>query len=97
MTVSGVETYWLSGKKKFWTKQSVKKLMLEFFWEIKKTFLLIPLKKITTVKSASYHRLVRQNSPYLLNNPCIYSLTRIWMSKQFTYYSLILRDKIAIW
>ena len=54
-------------KKKFWMQWSVKKVMLIVFWDITVDF----LEKGATVNSASYCQLLKQISPYLLNDHCI--------------------------
>ena len=57
--------------KKFWAEQSVKKVMLTVFWDMKGPITIDFLEKDATVNSASYSqlKLLRQNSPYLLNKP----------------------------
>ena len=55
-------------KKKFQVQQSVKKIMLRVFQDMKGTITIDSLEKGSTVNSASYYQLLKQNSPYLLND-----------------------------
>ena len=53
-------------KKTCQVQQSIKKVMLTVFSDMKETMTIDFLEKGTTVISASYYQLLRQNSPYLL-------------------------------
>ena len=55
-------------KKKFWAQQSGKKMMLTVFWNMKEPITIDFREKAATVNSTSYCQLLRQNSPYLLND-----------------------------
>ena len=61
----GVETHWLSGKKKFLVQLSVKKVMLRH----KKPVTFDFCEEDVTVYIVSYCQLLMKNSPYLLNHP----------------------------
>ena len=68
--VYGVEIHWLSNKSKVQDPAGSK----EVFWGMKGPITLNFLKKDATLNSPSYCLLHRQNSPYLLNKPCMYLL-----------------------
>ena len=53
----------------FQVQQSVKKVMLTAFWNMKGPITINFLEKGATVNSASDSHLLMQNSPYLLNDP----------------------------
>ena len=57
-------------KKKFQPEQSVK-VMRTVFWNMIGPITIDFLEKGATVNNISYCQLLRQNSPYLLNDPCI--------------------------
>ena len=57
--------------KKFRTQWSVKKMMLTVFWDMKGPIISDFLEKGTTVNSAFVCLLLRQHSPYLLNDPSL--------------------------
>ena len=63
-------------KKRFWMQLSVKKVMLTVFLDLKEPTTIDFLEKAATVNNAFYCQLLGQNSPYLLNDLCIYSLSR---------------------
>ena len=58
-TVDGVETHWLSGKKKFHAQQLTKNVMLTVFWDLKGPITIDFLEKGTTVNSASYCQVLK--------------------------------------
>ena len=66
------KTLTLQQKKKLWVQQSVKKVMLTIIWDIKRPITFDLLEKIRTANSASFCQPLRQNSPYLLNDPSLY-------------------------
>ena len=58
-------------QKRFWVKQSLKKVMLTVFWDMKEPITIHFLVKCATVNRAFYYKLLWQNSP-LLNDHRIY-------------------------
>ena len=55
------------GKKKFRAQQSVKKVMLTVFWDMKGPITIDFLEKGATVNNASYCQLLKQRLPYLFS------------------------------
>ena len=53
----------------FRVQQSLKKVILTFFWNMKGLVTIDFLEKGPTVNSASYFQLFMQNSPYSMNDP----------------------------
>ena len=68
MTISVVEKHWLSGKEKFWVKQSVKKVMLTVFWDMKGLITINFFENGVNVNSVTYCQFFRQNSSHLFND-----------------------------
>ena len=60
--------------KKFLAQKSVKKVILIVCQDMKGPIIFDFLEKVAIVSSASYHQLLRENSPHLLNDPrvCIF-------------------------
>ena len=72
-----VETHTDSQVKKFRAQLSVNKVMLTVFWDMKGPIKIDFLEKDTIVNSPSFCQLLRQNSPFLLNDPrMIYNLDK---------------------
>ena len=71
-TVHGMEICWLSGKEKVPGAQSVKKVMLILFLDIKGPVSIDFLEKSATVYSSSNCLILGQNSSYLFNDLRIY-------------------------
>ena len=68
--VHGVETHWLFNKKKLGAVVSKEGHAMTVLWDMKGLYTDDFCEKDTTVNSSYYCQLIRQNSPYLLNNPC---------------------------
>ena len=81
-TVHKEETHWLSCKKKCSGRSG--QWRSSYLLGTNRPIILIFLKKGVTVNSSSYCQLLRQNSPYLLNNSCNISLQR-WINKSVVY------------
>ena len=73
-TVHGVETL---VKEKFREQLSVKKVMLKVFWGKKRVIIIDFLEKGTTLSNASNYQLLRQNLPYLVNDPSLYNISTL--------------------
>ena len=73
-------------KKKFWVQQSVKKVMLTVFLDMKGPIIIDFLEKGAVVKSASYCQLLTQNSPYLFNGSCKYFFFYISVTSLFSFF-----------
>ena len=69
--VHEVEIQWLFSKKKFWSQWSIKKVRLPIFWDMKEPITIDFLEKGATVNIGSNCQIRRQDSPYLLKEPCI--------------------------
>ena len=66
-------------KKKFQVHQSVKEAMLTVFCNMKGSIAISFLEKSATVNTASNCFFLKQNSPYLLNDPCICANIHIYI------------------
>ena len=60
-------------KEKFCAQQSVKKVMLIVFWDMKGLITIDFLEKSATQNNASYCQLLRKNPTYLLNKSRIFN------------------------
>ena len=62
-------------KKKFWTHQSLKKVMRTVICDMKGPITIDFIQKGSIVYSFTYFQLLRQNLPYLLKDPPIYMVS----------------------
>ena len=70
--VYGVKTHWLSGKEKVpGIVVSKEGHAVTIFWDMKEPITIDFLENDASINSACYCQLFWQNSPYLLNSPCI--------------------------
>ena len=68
-TLNGVDIHWLSCKKNFRVQRWVKKVMLTIFLDINDSIAIDFFGKGSPVNNAFHCQIVRQSSPYLLNDP----------------------------
>ena len=71
--------------KRYWVQQSVKKVTLIVFYDMKRPLIIDFLENSSTVNSYSYYQLLRWNSPYLLNNPF---MEYLWITITYMHISL---------
>ena len=86
-TVQRVETHWLASKEKLQGAAASKEGYADSLLGHKKPMIIDFFEKDATVNSTSYCQLIRQNSPYLLKYPLIFTkplfTSRIWHKINF--------------
>ena len=95
-TLSLSQTCWFSSKEKVQVWQSIKKVMIIVFWDMKRLIIIDFLGKGAIANNASNYKLLRQNSLYLLDDIYIYIYVYLGSISSLMQISLNIIDILCL-